>query len=197
MLEDGKTDPNGTAAKVLALKDTILKAGRDSLSKNLPNDVHGSAFRTASISVLVPDAVATFKKRYDEIMAGSYHGELVGDGDCKAYVKTLKKIGRSRIYCTPSTIKLELMGRTIIHDLMDLYWEGAETLTTDGTVQTKNFAGRAGALLSPNYREVFCHFAQADAGGNDLFHRYLLVTDQVCGMTDTFAKRLHSELNNG
>ena len=118
-------------------------------------------------------------------------------GNCKAYVKTLKKIGSSRIYCTHSTLKLELMGRVIIHDLMDLYWEGAEQLKTDGSVQTKDFPGRAGALLSPNYREVFCHFALADAKGNDRFYRYLLVTDQVCGMTDTFAKRLHSELHNG
>lgn len=197
LVEDGKTDPNGTAGKVLAFKDTILKAGRDAVPKNLSNDVHGSAFRTASIAILVPDAVATFKKHYNDIMAGSYTGEVVSDGDCKAYVKTLKKIGRSRIYCTSSTLKLELMGREIIHDLLDLYWEGAEALSTDGTVQTKNFAGRAGALLSPNYRQVFCHFALADAGGNDRFHRYLLVTDQVCGMTDTFAKRLHSELKNG
>ncbi len=197
LLQEGKTDTNETAKKVLALKDIILKAGRDSVPNNLSNDVHGSAFRTASISILVPDAVATFKKRYAEIMAGTYYGELVGDGDCKAYINTLKKIGRSRVYCTHSTLKLELMGRAIIHDLLDLYWEGAEKLATDGSVQTKNFAGRAGALLSPNYREVFCHFALADGGAKDWYHRYLLVTDQVCGMTDTFAKRLHAELNNG
>lgn len=130
-------------------------------------------------------------------MDGTYTGELVLDGDCKAYVEALKEIGRRRIYCTPSTLKLELMGRNIIHDLMDLYWEGAETLSTNGVVQTKNFAGRAGALISPNYRQVFCHFTLADAAGNDRFHRYLLVTDQVCGMTDTFAKRIHSEIKNG
>jgi dGTPase len=29
------------------------------------------------------------------------------------------------------------------------------------------------------------------------YHRYQLVTDYVCGMTDTFAKRLHQELTNG
>ncbi len=197
IVEGGKTDPNNTAGKVLALKETILKAGRNRVPNNLSNDVQGSAFRTASISVVVQDAVATFKKHYAEIMEGKYNGELVGDGDCKAYVKTLKQIGRSRIYCTHSTLKLELMGRAIIHDLMDLYWEGAEKLSTDGKVQTKDFAGRAGALLSANYREVFCHFALKEAEGNDLFHRYLLVTDQVCGMTDTFAKQLHAELTNG
>jgi len=197
LTEDGKSDANNTISKVLDAKDNILKAGRPAVPSNLSNDVHGSAFRTAAIAILVPDVVATFKKHYGEIMAGVYLGELVNDGECKAFVKSLKKIGRSRIYCTDSTLKLELMGREIIHDLLDLYWEGAETLATDGKVQTKNFSGRAGALLSQNYREVFCHFVLADAEGNDRYHRYLLITDQVCGMTDTFAKRLHSELKNG
>lgn len=198
MLNDSeKKHSAGTVPRILDFKETILKAGRETVPKNLSDDVHGSAFRTASIAILVPDAVATFKKYYKEIMDGNYTGELVLDGDCKAYVEALKEIGRRWIYCTPSTLKLELMGRNIIHDLMDLYWEGAETLSTDGVVQTKNFAGRAGALISPNYRQVFCHFALADAAGNDRFHRYLLVTDQVCGMTDTFAKRIHSEIKNG
>lgn len=197
LVEEGKTDTNGTVQKVLALKEKILKTGRDKVPSNLSDDVHGSAFRTASISILLPDAAATFQKYYDNIMVASYHGELVGDGECKAYVKTLKRIGRSRIYCTHSTLKLELMGRVIIQDLLDLFWEGAEILTTDGKVHTKNFAGRAGALISPNYRQAFCNFASADGGCNDRFHRYLLVTDQVCGMTDTFAQRLHAELKNG
>jgi dGTP triphosphohydrolase len=30
-----------------------------------------------------------------------------------------------------------------------------------------------------------------------VYHRYQFLTDYVCGMTDTFAKRLHSELKNG
>ncbi len=197
LVESDKGDTIGTVKKVLNLKESILKAGRESLPGELSDDVHGSAFRTAAIAILVPDAVATFKKRYNEIMEGKYPGELVCDGECSNFVKTLKKIGRTKIYCTHSTLKLELMGREIIHDLMDLFWEGAEKLATDGNVQTKTFGGRAGALLSQNYREVFCHFARADANGNNGYHRYLLVTDQVCGMTDTFAKRLHSELKNG
>jgi len=197
LVEADKKDPNKIAARVLALKENILKAGRELVPTNLSNDVQGSAFRTAAIAVLVPDAVTAFKENYNEIMAGTYHGELLKDSDCAAFVKTLKLIGRSRIYCTSSTLKLELMGREIIRDLMDLYWEGAEELSTNGIVQTKDFAGRAGALLSPNYREVFCHFAGMDTVGFDKYHRYLLVTDQVCGMTDTYAKRLHSELKNG
>jgi dGTPase len=147
--------------------------------------------------VLIPAAINTFTKRYQEIMQGSYQGELVADGECAAFVKVLKAIGASRIYCTHSTLKLELMGRTIINDLMDIFWEGAEKLATDGSLQTKDFAGRAGALLSRNYRDVFCHAVSNDSEGHDVYHRYQLVTDHVCGMTDTFAKRLHGELTNG
>jgi len=29
------------------------------------------------------------------------------------------------------------------------------------------------------------------------YHRFQLMTDYVCGMTDSFAKRLHGELTGG
>jgi len=66
-------------------------------------------------------------------------------------------------------------------------WQGAD----------KEFRWSGGGSLVPELPTGVCNFAPKDVGGNDQFHRYLLVTDQVCGMTDTFAKRLHSELNNG
>jgi dGTPase len=128
-------------------------------------------------------------------MKGKYLGELPQEGDSKQFIDTLKRIGRERIYCTESTLKLELMGRKIIQDLMDTFWEGAQSLPRDGSFRANTFPGRAMALLSDNYKKVFTHCV--DTGLNETYCRYLLVTDYVCGMTDSFAKRLHSELRNG
>jgi len=58
-------------------------------------------------------------------------------------------------------------------------------------------------LLSDNYRDVFQHFTREDQllpEGQRLpenYRRFQLLTDYICGMTDSFAKRLHSELKNG
>jgi dGTPase len=130
-------------------------------------------------------------------MAGRYVGELVEDCEAAMLCSQLKQIGRDRVYCTAPTLKLEIMGRKVIADLMDVFWEGAEHLPVDTAPKTRHFPGKIGALLSENYRRVFQHFAQTDRTLPEPYHRFQLVTDYVCGMTDSFAKRLHAELRNG
>lgn len=175
----------------------ILKAGREDVPDELPDDIYASAFRTAAIGVVVNAVVEVFKVRYDNVMAGEYIGELVKDCTAWPLVEVLKGIGRSQVYCTPSNLKLELMGRRVICDLMDVFWEGAESLPADAPPKTKGFAGKVGALLSENYRRVFQQSMKELRELPEMYHRLQLVTDYVCGMTDSFAKRLHTELMNG
>ena len=129
--------------RVLETKATILRAGRPEVPSDLPDDVHGSAFRTAAIGVLAPDAINTFLKHYDEIMEGAFRSDLVTSGDTAGFIEACQQIGRTRIYNTPQTLKLELMGRRIIFDLLDLFWKGAQSLSTDGTTG-KGFDGKLG-----------------------------------------------------
>ena len=84
------------------------------------------------------------------------------------------------------------MGRKIIWDLMDLFWEGAAP-EREGT---KTFADKAFKLLSDNYRSVFLH-AMKDEKLPKSYCRLQLLTDYICGMTDTFAAALHRRLMNG
>ena len=60
------------------------------------------------------------------------------------------------------------------------------------------------ALVSDNYKAIYHRFAdEADASAlseeekerEKLYLRLLLVTDHICGMTDSHAKRLYPELN--
>lgn len=177
--------------------ERILKAGREAIPAGLPDDIYASAFRTAAIGAVVEASVRAFQTHYDSIMAGTYTGELVDDCEAVALVKVLKKIGRTRVYCTPSNLKLELMGRRVICDLMDVFWEGAQALPTNEAPKAKTFSGKAGALLSENYRRVFQESIITGSSMPESYLRLQLVTDHVCGMTDSFAKRLHAELMNG
>jgi dGTPase len=101
------------------------------------------------------------------------------------------------VYSAPQTLKLELMGRKIIWDLLDLYWEAAQLIGTDA--KWPPFAKRAYDLISRNYRTVCEGHTKAaiKAGVPADYYRMQLITDQVCGMTDTFAVTLHRELMNG
>jgi len=190
-----EADGGDQVKPILARLDHILKAGREQVPAGLPDDIFASAFRTAAIATLVPSAFNVFKENYDAIMAGKYKGELIADCNAAPFIDCLKTIGRMQVYCTAPTLKLELMGRRVLGELMDVFWEGAQAMPLDTPPKTKDFPGKAAALLSENYRRVFQH-SVAD-GQPENYCRLQLVTDYVCGMTDTFATRLHSELTNG
>jgi len=102
------------------------------------------------------------------------------------------------VYSSPQILKLELMGRRIIWDLLDLYWEAGQLIGTDKD-KWPDFAKKSFELISRNYREV-CegHVENAQHGTIPAdYYRMQLITDQVCGMTDSFAVTLHRELMNG
>ena len=80
---------------------------------------------------------------------------------------------------------------------MDVFWQGAEAMPLSGAPNTSGFAGKAAALFSPNYIQVFQHSVYTKQTLPVEYHRFQLMTDYICGMTDSFAKRLHADLFNG
>lgn len=51
------------------------------------------------------------------------------------------------------------------------------------------------ALISDNYKEIYHTYARGKGTEEKLYLRLLLVTDFICGMTDSYAKTLYQELN--
>lgn len=191
------TPRGGSVEAALAIQERILKAGRPEVPANLDDDIYAAAFRTGAISVMADAAIKTFVKRYEEIMHGTHQGDLLDESEAAELAECLRTIGKTQVYPTRSTLTLELMGRHVIRDLMDVFWEGAETMPIADAPRTSKFAGKAAALISPNYRRIFQEFASKKKDLPEMYHRFQLLTDYICGMTDSFAKRLHSELFNG
>ena len=158
------------------------------------------ALRTPVIGATMDAAVTAFAAQYEAIMSGSYPGELVKDGPAAGLVKACKTLGRRYVYCAEDVLRVEVMGRRVIHDLMDLFWEAARAfepgwIDADGRLRTTAPAAKIYALLSPNYRAVF---ERALAAGDlpETYCRFQLVTDNIAGMTDTYACTLHRRLTN-
>ena len=51
------------------------------------------------------------------------------------------------------------------------------------------------SFISNNYKQAYHYHAKGKAEIEKLYLRILLVTDYVCGMTDSYAQRLYQELN--
>jgi dGTPase len=153
-------------------------------------------FRTYASIVLTNAAMESFIRNYDLIMAGRYSQSLLKDSNASEVLSCLKWIGRRYVYSSQQTLKLELMGRRVISDLLTLFWDGAKYVGKSENLPP--FSERALSLISHNYRSVCEDNIKGVLGGlpPDYF-RMQLATDWVCGMTDTFAVTLHKELFNG
>lgn len=174
-------------------KSYLKKADSSVLEKGKPHDnAMVQAFR---IHVIIQTAIAieeAFKENYKAIMNGTYHNELYKDSKAGALIEACKNVGKKYIYCSKENLKLELMGRKVIQDLMDIFWEGASESRRDGN----HFARRIYDLTSRNYRVVY-ESAIKDNKFPEEYCNMQLMTDYICGMTDTFACTLHKRLTNG
>lgn len=154
-------------------------------------------FRTLIIGATKAAILECFQRHYTAIMNGEYHGELIKDSGVAALIGACKSVGLSHIYCSEETLRLETLGRRVIHDLMDFFWEGAAAYESAGNApKTKTFEGKIYRLFSDNYRTVF-EEALKTSTLPPRYHQFQLVTDYVCGMTDSFACKLHSQLTHG
>ena len=50
-------------------------------------------------------------------------------------------------------------------------------------------------MISDNYKAIYQIYSKDKDEVEKLYLRLLLVTDSICGMTDSYAKSLYQELN--
>jgi dGTPase len=161
-----------------------------------------SVFRTWAIAKMTTAARDVFIRNYSQIMAGTFEDDLIGKSTAKRLYTLCKELVEQNIFNDRTVIKRELMGRRIIHDLMDFYWPAISC--ADGTTSLKHFDKKAFELISPNYRHVFHSNARKVEQGVDPskglfpleYYRMQLLTDQLSGMTDSYAVQIHRELFN-
>jgi len=179
-------------------KDCVEEAENRITNAELPlrgrsrDEAISQYFRTRVI-LRGQDAVQkAFFKNYDSIMAGTYEKELLYDSEAGGLYSILKsEVGYKHVYNAKETLRLELLGRNVIQSLMDIFWDSEKSM------KTKTFRQKAYNLLSQNYRTVFEHPTEDEKMLPEQYRKALLVTDYICGMTDSFALNLHRELQNG
>lgn len=181
-----------------AMKLAKRQIGPHSFSGAAKGEAMAQAFRIASISQLAIAAQEIFEKRYEKIMEGVYDKELIieDESEGRILVESCKAFARANLYTSPEILKLEIRGRRVIHDLMDLFFEGVEHLKPSSIPpSTKKYPGKIYNLISDNYRRVF-EKRLSDDQEHHRYYKLQLVTDYIAGMTDPFACRLHQELGN-
>ncbi|RYD72360.1 MAG: dNTP triphosphohydrolase [Verrucomicrobiaceae bacterium] len=196
-------DGSGMAKQVIDKVHKYIDGARTDLKGQALDEVLAQHFRTVAIGDSKREILAAFQRHYMRLMEGEAleAGDLIASSDAARFIKACKNFGREHVYNAPETLRLETLGRRVMHDLMDIFWEGASRYPADPSEEAlrgfnKSPEGKVYNLLSKNYRTAFESVCK-DSGLPQQYHRFQLVTDYVCGMTDTFACNLHEQLTHG
>lgn len=126
-------------------------------------------------------------------MEGSYTKTLLDGTYGRLMADALGDIAYRYAFISKPILRLELAAETMLNFLLDKLVDAVIYYDTDqrlNEVQKKVIA-----LISDNYKAIYRIYSEGRDEVEKLYLRLLLVTDSICGMTDSYAKSLYQELN--
>lgn len=142
---------------------------------------------------LINCATYGFTSNYRAIMEGTYKTDVFCGTYGQGLMNLLGDLAYRKIFDTPTIYKLEMKESVILNFLMDKFVNAV--LYYDTGVELSEVDKRLVSFISDNYKSAYHHQAQGKSEEEKLYLRLLLATDTICGMTDSYAKRLYQELN--
>lgn len=133
-----------------------------------------------------------FSKNYEDIMKGEFRRELIEGTFHEKSMKIFKTAMSKFVYNDAEIVKLELSAKKIISSLLDDFIYAVIYMDEEDKLSK---AERKLCSLLPDNLKADYENAKTDNVGYNLYLRFLMVTDFISGMTDSYAKNLYQELN--
>lgn len=125
-------------------------------------------------------------------MKGEFRGELIEGTFHEKSMKIFKTAMSKFVYNDAEIVKLELSAKKIISSLLDDFIYAVIYMDEEDKLSK---AERKLCSLLPDNLKADYENAKTDNVGYNLYLRFLMVTDFISGMTDSYAKNLYQELN--
>lgn len=140
---------------------------------------------------LLGTATDAFVRHYHEIMEGTYRKELLSEGAGALMAEVLGDIAYRYAFISQPIFKLEIAAETILTSLLDRFVKAA--INYDTEEKQTDVQKKLMSLVSDNYKAIYSIFSRGKSEEEKLYLRLLLITDYICGMTDSHAKQLYQE----
>lgn len=134
-----------------------------------------------------------FERNYRAVMEGSYGKDLFAGTEVELLMEALGDIACRYAFQTTPILKLEIAAQTIFDFLLDRFVDAV--IPYDTELSMTQVQKKLVSLISDNYKKIYSLCSQGKSEEERLYLRLLLVTDYICGMTDSYAKDLYQELN--
>lgn len=142
---------------------------------------------------LITCATYGFTSNYEAIMAGTYKHDLFYQTYAQHLMDLLGDMAHRRVFTSEAIYRMEVTEAVIIDYLMDRF-VGAVIGYDDKEEEMNAIDQRMVSFISSNYKNAYHYHARGKDDVEKLYLRLLLVTDYICGMTDSYARRFYQEL---
>ena len=186
----GKSD--ATAFNPARLLDELYLRGKDKHVED-PEEYAIKNWIVRVQGFLINCATYGFTSNYNEIMAGRYEHDLFYHTFAEKLMDMLGDLAFREVFTSDTIYRMEVAEATMIDYLMDRF-VSAVIKYDDKEEKMGTLDIRMVSFISSNYKNAYHFQAQGKSDEERLYLRLLLVTDYICGMTDSYAKRLYQEL---
>ena len=175
--------------------DKLRQLYERGMSKSVdnPESYPGKNWIVRAQGFLISCATYGFTSNYDAIMEGSFGKDLFYGTYGEKLMELLGDMAYRYVFSSRAIYKMELTESAILDFLMDRLVRAVLYYDTD--VHQDAIDSRVVSFISDNYKNAYRLQAEGRSEAERLYLRLLLVTDYVCGMTDSYAKRLYQEMN--
>ena len=188
---EGLMDAEGYLSLVRLLEKRLEQAKGRGMSNPEMNAVQN--WMVSVQGKMINYATDRFIENYADIMAGSFKGELLSGGSVGYLAGILGDLAYRYAFTTSTIYKLEIAAQTNMYFLLERFVGAAIVYDTD--IKLTSVQERLMSLVSDNYKAIYRIYSNGKSEREKLYLRLLLVTDSICGMTDSYAKRLYQELS--
>ena len=134
-----------------------------------------------------------FVDNYESIMAGTFAKSLIEESKAGLLMNILGVIAFKYTFTSKPIYKLEIAADTILNFLLDKFMKAILYYDTDEKLSVVD--NKIISMISRDYMHIYHYYSEGKSESDRLYLRLLLVTDYICGMTDSFAKNLYQEFN--
>ena len=134
-----------------------------------------------------------FVDNYESIMAGTFAKSLIEESKAGLLMNILGDIAFKYTFTSKPIYKLEISADTILNFLLDKFMKAVLYYDTDEKLSVVD--KKIISMISRDYMHIYHYYSEGKSESDRLYLRLLLVTDYICGMTDSFAKNLYQEFN--
>jgi dGTPase len=160
-------------------------------------DLYIQKLRIKVQSKMLIECTKTFIRNFNEIIEGNWDKELLKDSKAAKLRQAFEDLSIYN-FSNIKVLKREILGQEVMSYLLNIFYEALFSdnlfikIGDEYKFNKKSKEYKIYSLISDNYIKIACN--EKEKFPKDNYKKFMLITDFISGMTDSYALNLYHEL---